>query len=398
MGGTRKPVVMVRKSARAQRKNTAAGHEWWADAVEAPRSGLADANKLGKRQRIYRYYVWTSMALVPLAVFAVLSSYARAAPVAPAPNTTQSADAASPGRSAAQTSVNAWLANKPSPLPGGSVLFWEGAHKVAPVVLPASPTGSQAVPEVPNAPSIEVDSFVLITTSNRMYTAEVQVALDPRGGAKTIAGPSLIPIAPGLGDSWASGVGSWQGLKPESPSDVVAQAVTVWARAYTSGDSAQIRLTVGDPTPGHAYIPLSGVSSVVPTVTGQAQPGTDPSKVIARVQLSITWAGQPAPTDTGSARSQDPSATFDVLLDKANTASPVVVAWGGPGEGPKLAPYQNAVVDGPRQVPTTTSAPPTTTTAAAPVPPAVPVPAVPAAPVPPAAPAVPVPAVPAPPR
>jgi len=386
---------MARKSARAQRNTTATGHEWWADAVEAPRSGLADANKLGKRQRIYRYYVWGSMLLVPLAVFAVLSSYARATPVAPAPPASQSADASSPGRSAAQTSVNAWLANTPSPLPGGSVLFWEGSHKVAPVIPPASPTGSPAVPEVvPNAPSIEVDSFVLITTSNRMYTADVQVALDPRGGAKTIAGPSLIPIAPVLGDSWASGVGSWQGLKSESPSDVVTQAITAWSRAYISGDSAQIRLAVGDPTPGHAYVPLSGVSSVVPTVTGQAQPGTDPSKVIARVQLSITWAGQPAPTDAGAARSQDPSATFDVLLDKANTASPVVVAWGGPGEGPRLAPYQNAVVDGPRQVPTTTTAAPTTTTApstttaAAPAPPAVVAPpAAPAVPAPPAAPA-----------
>jgi len=387
---------MVRKSARAQRNTTATGHEWWADAVEAPRSGLADANKLGKRQRIYRYYVWGSMLLVPLAVFAVLSSYARATPVAPAPNTTQSADAASPGRSAAQTSVNAWLGGTPSPLPGGSVLFWEGSHKVAPVVPPASPTGSPAVPEVvPNAPSIEVDSFVLITTSNRMYTAEVQVALDPRGGAKTIAGPSLIPIAPVLGDSWVSGVGSWQGLKSESPSDVVSQAITAWARAYTSGDSAQIRLNVGDPTSGHAYIPLSGVSSVVPTVTGQAQPGADPGKVIARVELFITWAGQPAPTDPGAARTQDPSATFDVLLDKANTASPVVVAWGGPGEGPRLAPYQNAVVDGPRKVPTTTATAVPTTTAA--VPTTVAVPAPPAVPVP-AVPAVPVPAVPVPPR
>lgn len=377
---------MARKSARAQRNTTATGHEWWADAVEAPRSGLADANRLGKRQRIYRYYVWASMALVPLAVFAVLSSYARAAPIAPIAPAPQSADAASPGRSAAQTSVNAWLASSPSPLPGGSVLFWKGSHQVAPVVLPASPTGSPAVPEVaPNAPSIEVDSFVLITTSNRMYTAEVQVALDPRGGAKTIAGPSLIPIAPALGDSWASGVGSWQGLKSESPSDVVSQAVTVWARAYTSGDSAQIRLTVGDPTAGHAYIPLSGVSSVVPTVTGQAQPGTDPSKVIARVQLSITWAGQTAPTDFGAARSQEPSATFDVLVDKANTASPVVVAWGGPGEGPKLTPYQNAVVDGPRKVPTTTTAAvPTTTAAPTTTKPPAPAPAV---PVPPAVPA-----------
>jgi len=395
LGWTGKPVVMTRRSARAQRNTTATGHEWWADAVEAPRSGLADANKLGKRQRIYRYYVWGSMLLVPLAVFAVLSSYARSTPVIPAPPASQSSAASSPGRSAAQTSVNAWLANTPSPLPGGSVLFWDGARTIAPVIPPAPTTGSPAAPEVvPNSPTIEVDSFVLITTSNRMYTADVQVALDPRGGAKTIAGPSLIPIAPGLQDSAAASTVTWQGLKSESPSDVVAQAVTAWARAYTSGDSAQIRLAVGDPTPGHAYVPLSGVSSVIPTVTGQAQSGADPSKVIARVQLSITWAGQPAPT-AGTARSQDPSATFDVLLDKANTASPVVVAWGGPGEGPKLAPYQNAVVDGPRQLPTTTAAVPTTTaapatTAAAPVPPAVVAP--------PAAPAIPVPAAPAPSR
>jgi hypothetical protein len=34
---------------------------------------------------------------------------------------------------------------------------------------------------------------------------------------------------------------------------------------------------------------------------------------------------------------------MDVLVERASTAAPVVVAWGPSGSGPMLRPYQNAV-------------------------------------------------------
>ena len=37
-----------------------------------------------------------------------------------------------------------------------------------------------------------------------------------------------------------------------------------------------------------------------------------------------------------------PTLTYDLLLDKADTAAPVVVAWGSPGAA--LEPYGNGVV------------------------------------------------------
>lgn len=340
------------KKAAAQPKGAApGGGQWWADAVEAPRSGLPDATKLGKRQRWYRIWVWTSVGLVPLALFAVLSSSSRSASPAAAPaDAAQTSVSGSPGRSAAQIAVNAWLTSTPSPLPGGSVLFWNGARPVPAATPPVgSATGAVAPTPAANPPAIEVDSFVLTTGSGGQFTADVQVAVDPRGGSTVIAGPSLIPIAPVLSDNWAASAGTWQGLTSSTPGGVIIQSVTAWARAYTSGDSSQIRLNVGDPTGGHAYVPLAGVSAVTASVTAAAQPGPDPSRVIARVGLVISWAGQAVPPGgTSAASSRTPTATFDVLLDKANTASPVVVAWGGPGEGPRLVPYQNAVPDGPR--------------------------------------------------
>ena len=36
-----------------------------------------------------------------------------------------------------------------------------------------------------------------------------------------------------------------------------------------------------------------------------------------------------------------PTFEMDLLADRANTASPVIVAWGGAGTGPILTKYQN---------------------------------------------------------
>jgi hypothetical protein len=59
------------------------------------------------------------------------------------------------------------------------------------------------------------------------------------------------------------------------------------------------------------------------------------------VTVSLLWKGEKAPA-FGSSTS-GPQTTMDLLLERADTAAPVVVAWGPPGSGPGLVPYQNAV-------------------------------------------------------
>ena len=64
------------------------------------------------------------------------------------------------------------------------------------------------------------------------------------------------------------------------------------------------------------------------------------------VNLDITWADQPANRQTGndqsvSANPQGPQTTLDLLVERAHTAAPVVIAWGPPGSGPTLTAHQN---------------------------------------------------------
>jgi len=125
-------------------------------------------------------------------------------------------------------------------------------------------------------------------------------------------------------------------------------AVQAWAAAYTSGDPAALRLTVGDPDPARGYLPLTGVAAADTTVG----PSTvlDPATVAVRVELAITWpTAEPAGSATAAVTSpaEPPAAAakvaFDVLVTGADTAAPRVVAWGGPGTGPELTPFRNAV-------------------------------------------------------
>jgi hypothetical protein len=76
----------------------------------------------------------------------------------------------------------------------------------------------------------------------------------------------------------------------------------------------------------------------------------DPTTMAVRVELAITWpsaepTSQTAGPTTPPAEPPDAAArvAFDVLVTGADTAAPRVVAWGGPGTGPELTPFRNAV-------------------------------------------------------
>src|SRR5699024_6856148 len=136
---------------------------------------------------------------------------------------------------------------------------------------------------------------------------------------------------------------------------VVPDVVTSWAQAFTSGDPDKLRLATGDPDGSHSYMPLSRVSLVGSDVTAVAVPKdqlTDqgkapdnPSSLVVRVSLALQWGSGPAEGQE-SGQEQVPESsrvTYDLLLTGTDTASPRVVAWGGPGSGPGLTPYANAV-------------------------------------------------------
>lgn len=145
----------------------------------------------------------------------------------------------------------------------------------------------------------------------------------------------------------------------------VSAAVRAWAAAYTSGDPAALRLTVGDPDAGRTYLPLTGAGAAATTV-GPCT-ALDAATVAVRVELTIRWATTQPQTPTAAPATGEPQApppaAFDVLVTGSDTAAPRVVAWGGPGTGPALVPYGNAVAGNttppPAAAPTVTWVPPT---------------------------------------
>jgi hypothetical protein len=286
---------------------------------------------------VFRAYVWTASLLTPFLLLATLAALtgSTASATVDAPRVT------SPGRAAATERILDWLAGPDPGLPGGRMLLWSGARTAAPPTTGTANGGGDA------ALAVEVDTFVVVDGNGNQFTAEVQVALDENGAATVLSGPSLTPL-PVLDLAAAHNAGPWPGRPTGQPTAPVMAAVRAWAAAYTSSDQAALRLTVGDPDPARGYLPLTGVAAAETTVGPVAV--LDRATQVVRVDLAITWAAtgsteqaSAAATPPAGTTAAAPKITFDVLITGADTAAPRVVAWGGPGSGPGLTPFQNAV-------------------------------------------------------
>lgn len=329
--------------------------DWTSLDEDVPNPQLPDGIRLAKRQRRYRWMVWSTVVLAPIALFSVvLVAGAKSATTRPAAAIAGS-QVSSPGRTAATLELDAWLHQVPSPLPGATVLSWDGATPVA--AVPA-PQGNNQSATAGTAPlwSAEIDSFTLVapppsqsssnsssnTNTSTVYDAGVEVALNPAGGgAIALGGPSLTVAPPAAGNNWQAG-GPWPGLTTTATvSQPVQSAIDGWLSAYTSGSSSQLGLAVGDPNLNHGYLPLSGVSSATSSVVAAAQRPNDAELV--NLAITIVWSGESTSTTVPNGANTSPQTTMDVLVERASTAAPVVVAWGPSGSGPMLTPYQNAV-------------------------------------------------------
>lgn len=317
----------------------------WSTAVELPRAGLPDERARAKSHRRMKRYAAFSMFAVPLllvvslvAVMSTVSDKEAEAPVVEAAPATQPL---------AMAAVEDWLAARPAPLPGASLLVWED-YEVLPSIVD---------PDAPNPDRTERQSHTLLVraSTGALMRVQVLVAVSPQGGQAVIGTPSLT-VTVGQDDSLAS-ASLWSGLRTEAPSSDVTQAVNTWVTAYTSGDPVALRQTVGDPDASHVYLPLSGLSGARGTVRSGAwvTEGTGDKAVrtgdmVLSLTITLPW-GQQAAADA-----KQGVATFDLLVTGADTAAPRVVAWGGPGTGPTLTPYANAVIgklaDQPQPVPT----------------------------------------------
>jgi len=295
------------------------------------------------RDRARRWLLYAVIAAFPVWTIVGVATMVHWSDVAKsAASATSASVVSSPGRAAAWKSLSAWLATTPSPLPGGQIVSWDGSVATDP---PESATGTG-----PTWTS-SIESFTLVDNAGNLYLSSVQVALDPRGGSEVVGGPSLIPVAPTADDSWSSD-GPWPGLTVVGPPPAVSAAATAWATAYVSGSSGTLRLAIGDTDPTRTYVPLTGATASNVTVISAAVPDAGkPDIMIARVSVALTWGGQDDPAEP---------MVLDVRVSRADTAAPVVDAWGPPGSGPTLTAYQNAVDVVRRATPTAPTAPAST--------------------------------------
>ncbi len=280
----------------------------WYDGDEVPRAGVASTQALARRQRLYRAWVWASVVLAPFAFLVALVSATRSG--APPAILTSPL-----GQAAASVALSAWLKSHPAPLPGAHVVDWAGASVVGQAPGPA---GWQAVDE----------HFVLVGMSGTLWMATVEVAFAAGAMPGVVAGPYVVPLA--TSQSVATS-GPWPGLQAGTVPTLVSAAIAGWARAYCSGNPAELRLAVGDNDPAHVYQPLGGVVAEAVAVPWYAQLPRS-SDAVAQVDLHVRWAGQ-------RVMPAQPM-VMDLLIARASGLAPLVVSWGPPGSGPSLRAYQ----------------------------------------------------------
>jgi len=313
--------------------------------------------------RAVRAEKWKRRALTTIAwgvipVCALVSLGFVSANVAPKPGldmaTASLLTNSSEGKSVAYAAVQEWLEAAPSPLPGGVLVSWDG----------------YTVQEPPKANTDNGEQQIMYRFENHAFTAArgaqqftitVQVAVDDTAGATVTATPSISPIAnvkvPGT-------IVPWFGYDSTSASQDVQKAVDAWADAFTSGDPDILLRAVQDKNTSHAYLPLSGVADVDEVVIIAAgykpvegEKVTNPDQILVRAEIRVWWDGQEPVDENGNDREAPEPITYDLLIADAGTASPYVVAWGGPGSGPALTPYMNALNGVEVTVPTQTDGP-----------------------------------------
>lgn len=336
---------MATKPKSTKKPDAPAHDEFWGQmAEEIPRADVLEVSKAARRIKMYRWYVRANLILLPVAVLGVLTMLPKMAaqpPVQLAPVS----EISSPTKAAAMQAVNNWLGSYPAPLPTGKLLSWDGVKVQQEPEVGVDPVNGQPVEKQ----GLQLHTLTLVADNGTLFTTTVQVAYSPVRGAQVIGSPALMPRAPDDTGKW-NNLTSWPNLATVQAPDPVKQSAEAWVKAFTSGDPATLRLAVHDEEASHAYVPLTqaNYTDVRVEEAGAAKKVEgdgaveNATQLVARVSFAVAWDG----IDVDKNRAgTPPRMVYDVLINQAETASPVIVAWGGAGTGESLKAYQNAVID-----------------------------------------------------
>lgn len=315
---------------------------------EVPRARTI-ASKKSIRFRFLRILVWLCVISIPAFALMSLSMNNQMTGLRyDLANIPAAESVSSPGKSTAYVGMEEWLASDPAPLLGGHIISWDGFSNIDKPKQDPQEAKKNPLPDY----ELELHTFTLADANGNLFTSQIQIAVGPgNAGSVAVGTPSLEAVPPSATIQVTS---PWFGFTRSAAPKPVTNSVSAWATAFTSGDPSKLLLAVGDSDPKHSYMPLYGVEAVSSEVsfasyippTGEAGEkyvqGQPTDKMIAQVKLTITWRDAP---ELEQGQRNTTVITYDILVTKADTASPQVVAWGGPGTGPTLEAFQNALTD-----------------------------------------------------
>lgn len=174
-----------------------------------------------------------------------------------------------------------------------------------------------------------------VASGENLYNLTIVTTRDSRGRDLLAALPALTPavFAPSGSFPTPAPTSQTPGFVDTAP-DAVRTAVAAWAAAFAAGDAAQLKILVGGgaAAPDGDYVGLSGFElRGAPTISWGVL-SADGTAGYVRVTLLLSDPG---------ANGFAPSNSYDLLVQDWGTANPRVVAWGPPGSGPTLEPYEN---------------------------------------------------------
>jgi hypothetical protein len=295
-----------------------------------PNPDLKKNRSKQRKMKIARIYIYFSMALLPLLALVVIGNSSQV----PVPQ--QSTDAPR-GIAVATTAAVEWAANQPTT----EILGWSGFEFGS--TLPEQET------------TIENHSFA-VSVNGAPFVLVVTVAVSPTGSSWVPTPPTMFPIDKGVQSdvpsSWR-----WPTASTTSARSSWTESANSWVRAYLSGEQQRLLEIVRDPNPDNKYVPLVGFQLDGTPIISAVGLRTDGLALLGVQFKMVGPDGVAVPVE------------FDLLLDDINSAAPSVKAWGTPGSGELLVPYQNAVTSS-----RTVTAPASTTTTTTTTPPTEPPP------------------------
>lgn len=345
------------------------------DLVEEPTETAELYRKRQKRTKWMRIYIYSVMwFFFPLSVLTNIIYLGNIVggrePVAVETTATQS-----PRKAMAVQEVTGYLNQDPTPMPGVQLSGWDYVEAVS--------DGKQAVEDAENPPedleealaeavSHETHYLSLISETGALYTAAVEIAYNDADGAWVTAPVSITgQTPPASNTNIATGDTFPNRASISGNSSHIESAVQTWSESYFSGDPVRLKQAVGDGRENTSYVPMPQAANTSVSVNAMAvgDEATYNEKqelfdiVIARVTIEVTW---PSATegisglvnaDDESQQSDDDASSeeapaegghtaelsYDVLLHRADTATPQVVSWGSPGSADDLEEFSNAI-------------------------------------------------------